>query len=210
MMLFLHLPYSPFHHQCWHGRNRESSNGLLMPKWCESQWCGNPESDRPMWRCHIKAIWGVTFHNFSLTYTSLPFGNELGKIGSKLPKVQLLSRAIIQTQVCPSFPQTHRTKQTILQNGSCNHGPLLRQLLNATHSYGEQAWDAFSNALSCWGRYYLWPIWVEQGWALPRACSVGQSTGWSAAHEAAQPKVHGPERTRTIHSVQSNAPSIEL
>ena len=134
-----------------------------------------------------------TFHNFSLTYTSLPFGNELGKIGSKLPKVQLLSRAIIQTQVCPSFPQTHHTKQTILQNGSCNHGPLLRKLLNATHSYGEQAWDAFSNALSCWGRYYLWPIWVEPGvspassllsWPVNRLISCP----WSSSAQSAWPR----------------------
>ena len=153
-------------------------------------WCQNDVKVRDVeiqnqtdrYSCHLKAIWVVTFHNFSLTYTSLQCGSELGKIGSKLPKVQLLTRAIIQTQVCLSFPQTHRTKQTILQNGSCNHGPLLRKLLNATHSYGEQAWDAFSNALSWWGHYYLWLSWMEQGWALPLACSVGQSTGWPAAH----------------------------
>ena len=110
-------------------------------------WCQNDvkvsdveiQNQTDRYSCHIKAIQGVTFHNLSLTYTSLQCGNELGKIGSKLPKVQLLTRAIIQTQVCLSSPQTHRTKQTVLQNGSCNHGPLLRKLLNATHSYGEQA-----------------------------------------------------------------------
>ena len=71
-------------------------------------WCQNDVKVRDVeiqnqtdrYSCHLKAIWGVTFHNFSLTYTSLQCGNELGKIGSKLPKVQLLTRAIIQTQVC--------------------------------------------------------------------------------------------------------------